>query len=152
MLICQSCSFSPFAKQNKTEVSPRFQSLLKLLLWTKGVEWVKVSMPWVRCAFGNVSRPILRPILFKTAIETLHETKSFQSVTCISLENNVSTARTLKLIDCTLTFYLEICELPRLFLSQILHHTWYLSFFYTGKIFGNKIYTKKTRKLRQNTQ
>ena len=67
--------------------------------------------------FGNVSRSILRPIIFKTAIETLCETKSFQSVTCISLENDISTARTLRIIDCTLTFYLEICELPRLFLA-----------------------------------
>ena len=41
--ICQSCSmyFSPFAKQNQDEVWPRFQSLLKLRLWTKGVEWIK---------------------------------------------------------------------------------------------------------------
>ena len=34
--------FLPFAKQNQAEVWPRFQSLLKLLLWNKGVEWVKV--------------------------------------------------------------------------------------------------------------
>ena len=42
--ICQSCStyFSPLAKQNHTEVWPRFQSLLKLLLWTTGVKWIKV--------------------------------------------------------------------------------------------------------------
>ena len=42
--ICQSCFvyFSPFAQQNQAEVWPRFQSSLKLLLWTKGVEWVKV--------------------------------------------------------------------------------------------------------------
>ena len=33
---------SSFAKQNQAEVSKRFQSLLKLLLWIKGVEWVKV--------------------------------------------------------------------------------------------------------------
>ena len=38
----------PFAQQNQAEVWPRFQSLLKLLHWTK------VSMLWVRCAFGNV--------------------------------------------------------------------------------------------------
>ena len=43
MWICQSCSmyFSRFAKQNQAEVWPRVQSSLKLLLWTKGVEWVK---------------------------------------------------------------------------------------------------------------
>ena len=32
--------FSHFS--NKAEVWPTFQSLLKLLLWTKGVEWVKI--------------------------------------------------------------------------------------------------------------
>ena len=38
--ICQSCSmyFSPFVKQNHAKVS----RLVKLQLWTKGVEWVKV--------------------------------------------------------------------------------------------------------------
>ena len=35
-----SMYFSHFA--NKAEVWPTFQSLLKLLLWTKGVEWVKI--------------------------------------------------------------------------------------------------------------
>ena len=46
-------------------------------------------------------------LFFKTAIETLCETKSFQSVTCISLEKDISTARTLRVIDCTLTFYVK---------------------------------------------
>ena len=75
-------------------------------------------MPWVRYAFGNVLIPILRPNFSDTAIETLYETKSFQSVTCISLENDISTARSLRVIDRTFTFYLEICEIPRLFLDQ----------------------------------
>ena len=44
---------STFAKQNQA-VWPRLQSLLNLLLWTKGGEWVNYSMPWDRCAFGNV--------------------------------------------------------------------------------------------------
>ena len=54
--ICQSCSlyFSPFAKQNQAEFWPRFQRLLKLLLWTKGFYESKYSMPWVRCGFGNI--------------------------------------------------------------------------------------------------
>ena len=54
--ICQSCSmyFSPFAKQNQPKFLPRFQSLLKLLLRTKGFYESKNSMPWVHCAFGNV--------------------------------------------------------------------------------------------------
>ena len=42
--ICQSCSlyFSPFAKLKQAEVWPRFHILLKLLLWTKVVKWIKV--------------------------------------------------------------------------------------------------------------
>ena len=74
-------------------------------------------MPWIRCAFSNVSRPILRANLFENDIETLYETKSFQSITCFSLENVISTAKTLRVIDFTLTFYLEICEIPRLFVE-----------------------------------
>ena len=31
-----------FAKQNQAEVWPRFPTLLKLLLWTKVVEWLKL--------------------------------------------------------------------------------------------------------------
>ena len=49
--------FSPFAKKKQAKVLPRFQSLLKLLLWTKGVEWIEYSMysiPWICCTFGNV--------------------------------------------------------------------------------------------------
>ena len=47
--ISQSCSMflSPFVKQNRADVWPKSQSLLKLLLW-------KYSMPRVRCTFGNV--------------------------------------------------------------------------------------------------
>ena len=39
ILVHISC---PFAKQNQAEVWPRFQNLLKLLLSTKGLEWVKL--------------------------------------------------------------------------------------------------------------
>ena len=50
--ICQSCCgcgfvacchmyFSPFAKQNRADVWPGFQRLLMLLLWNKGVDWVR---------------------------------------------------------------------------------------------------------------
>ena len=31
--------FLPFAKQNQAEVWPRFQSMLKILLWPNGVKW-----------------------------------------------------------------------------------------------------------------
>ena len=42
--ICLSCSmyFLPFAKKNQAEEWQTFQSLLRLLFWTKGVEWVSV--------------------------------------------------------------------------------------------------------------
>ena len=36
------CISRPFAKQNQAEVWPRFQNLLRLLIWNKIVEWVKV--------------------------------------------------------------------------------------------------------------
>ena len=36
------CMSRPFAEQNQAEVWPRFACLLKVLFWTKGVEWVKV--------------------------------------------------------------------------------------------------------------
>ena len=52
--ICQSCCmyFLPFAKENHGEGWPRFRRLLKLLLWKKGIDWVKALKPWVRC-FGD---------------------------------------------------------------------------------------------------
>ena len=36
--------------------------------------------------------------------------------------------------------------------NNTISHTWYLSFFIRAKFLENEIYTKKTRKLRQNTQ
>ena len=86
-------------------------------------------MPWIRCAFSNVSRPILRANLFENDIETLYETKSFQSITCFSLENVISTAKTLRVIDFTLTFYLEICEIPTLFFLDQNFRDQYRDFF-----------------------
>ena len=66
--ICQGCSmyFSPFVKENQTEVLQRLQHLLKLLFWTKGVQcWVKVlnaSGPlcfWQCFYLRNTLRPCL---------------------------------------------------------------------------------------------
>ena len=64
--ICQKCSvyFSPFAKQNEAEVWPIFQIFLKLLLWTKVVEWVKVFNA-------------LGPLCLRQCIKTNPETKFF---------------------------------------------------------------------------
>ena len=39
---------------NQTSSWSFVQFLLKLLLWTKGVEWVKILNALVHCAFGNV--------------------------------------------------------------------------------------------------
>ena len=49
---CHTCytNFSPFTKQDQNEVWPRF-SLIALKEFN---EVLKDSMPWVRCAFGNV--------------------------------------------------------------------------------------------------
>ena len=76
MWICQSCSFyfSPFAKQNQAEVWPSFQSLLKLLLLIRGVEWVKVLNSlnllclW-QCLWWTL-RNVGANIIFISAIQT----------------------------------------------------------------------------------
>ena len=73
----------------------------------------KFSMPFVHCAFGKVSRPIFLRVLFKHFMKK----NRFKVLFVPLLENNVSTARTLRVIGCTLTFYFEICEIPRLFLK-----------------------------------
>ena len=47
--------FVKVAKQNQAEVWPRFRRLMKLLCFElKVLNGSKYSMPWVRCAFGNV--------------------------------------------------------------------------------------------------
>ena len=49
-----SLYFLSFVEQNHVEVWPGFQSLLKFLLWTQIVEWVKVLNAFGLFAFGNV--------------------------------------------------------------------------------------------------
>ena len=89
--IRRSCSmyFSPFAKQNQAEVWPRFQSLLKLLLWTKGVEWVKVLN-----ALAFVPLAMYQDHNFWDWYWNSLWDKIIKSITCISLENDISIART----------------------------------------------------------
>ena len=54
------------------------------------------------------------------ALRTLTQsTPLVHSITCISLENDISTARALRVTDFTLTFYLEIGEIIRLFQYQL---------------------------------
>ena len=50
-------------------------------------------MPWPLCLWQCIKTNHETKI-FETGIETLHETKSFKSITCISLENDISIART----------------------------------------------------------
>ena len=67
-------------------------------------------MPWVCWAFGNVSRPILRPILLRLLLK--HFMRQNQDKVLLV---HISTGRTLWVIDLTLIFYFEIYEIPRLF-------------------------------------
>ena len=47
--------FLHFGKQNEAKVWPRFQRMLKRWFEPKVLYESKYLMPWVRCAFGNVS-------------------------------------------------------------------------------------------------
>ena len=78
---------SPFAKKKKLKFDQDSKACWSFCFELKVLNELKFSKPWVRCAFGSLSRPILRPNFFETAIETLYETKSFQSVTCVSYTN-----------------------------------------------------------------
>ena len=75
-LYCCSLYLSPFDKQNLADQD--FKACWSFCFELKVLNESKFSMSWGRCAFGNAWRPILRP---------LYETKSFQSITCFSLEN-----------------------------------------------------------------
>ena len=66
-------------------------------------------MPWPLCLWQCIKTNSGTKI-FETGIETPYETKSFKSKSCISLENNISIARTLRVINFTFAFNLEICE------------------------------------------
>ena len=67
---------------------------MELLLWTKGVEWVKVLNALGPLCLWQCIKTNHETKIFETGIETLYETKSFKSITCISLENDISIART----------------------------------------------------------
>ena len=62
--ICLSCFmyFSPFAKKNQAEVLPRFQSLLKLLPWTKVLNALGLLCLW-QCFMCKV-RQLFVPVAF----------------------------------------------------------------------------------------
>ena len=111
--------FLPFAKMKKVSLSLiKIQSLLKPLLWTKGDEWVKVLNALGPLCLWQCIKTNPRTIFFWDCHwNTLW--KSLQSITCelcISFWKMI-TARTLRAIDFTLTFYHEIWEILRLFLG-----------------------------------
>ena len=89
--ICQSCSMysSPFAKKNKLKFDQHSKACWSFCFELKVLNESKFSMPWVLCAFGNVSRLIMRPKF---------------------LDYDISIARTLRVINFTFAFNLEICE------------------------------------------
>ena len=90
--------------------------MLKLLLWTKGVEWVKVlNALGLLCLWQCIKTNPQTIFFWDCHWNTLW--KSLQSITCelcISFWKMI-TARTLRAIDFTVTFYLGICEIPIFF-------------------------------------
>ena len=55
----------PFSKQNHAKVWPRFQRLLKRLLWTKGIEWINQSLCLWQCFLFLQDQYIQRPTTFQ---------------------------------------------------------------------------------------
>ena len=103
---------SALCQKSKLKFNQDSKASCSLCFELKVLNESKFSMPWVRCAcLWQCINTNPETKFFETAIETLYETKSFQSVTSIS----ISTAGTVKEKDCTLTFYLELFEIPRLF-------------------------------------
>ena len=68
-------------QKNKLKFDQDSKAFWSFLFELKMLNESKFSLPWVRCAL------VVRPNFFETAIETLYETKSFQSVTCVSYTN-----------------------------------------------------------------
>ena len=93
VVLCISC---PLPKK-QAEVWPSFKACWSFCFKLKVSNESKFSMPLVRCALGNVWRPILRPYFFETAVEILwHKilSKYYMWIVHISLE--MVTARTFK--------------------------------------------------------
>ena len=87
----------------------------------KALNESKFSMHWVHCAFGNtlIHKDQSWDQFFRLLLKHFMRQNLFKVLdTCISLENDISTARFLRVKDFTLTFYLEISEIPRLFWDQ----------------------------------
>ena len=85
--------FSPFAKKNKQKFDQDFKACWSFCFELKVLNESKFSMPWPLCLWQCI-KTNRETKIFETGIETLYETKSFKSITCISLENDISIART----------------------------------------------------------
>ena len=85
--------FSPFAKKNKLKFDQDFKACWSFCFELKVLNESKFSMPWPLCLWQCI-KTNRETKIFETGIETLYETKSFKSITCISLENDISIART----------------------------------------------------------
>ena len=101
--------FFALCQKNKLKFDQDFKACWSFCFELKVLNESKFSMPWPLCLWQCI-KTNRETKIFETGIETLYETKSFKSITCISLENDISIARTLKVIYFTLTFYVEICE------------------------------------------
>ena len=84
--------FSPFAKKSKLKFDQDSKAFWSFCFELKVLNESKFSMPWPLCLRQCIKTNRVTKI-FETGIETLYETKSFKSITCISLENDISIAR-----------------------------------------------------------
>ena len=69
--------FSPFSKKCKLEFDQDSKACWSFCSELKVLNESKFLIPWIRCSFNNVSRPILKQNFFETTIETLYETKYY---------------------------------------------------------------------------
>ena len=81
--------FLPFAKKNKLKFDQDFKACWSFCFELKVLNESKFSMPWPLCLWQCI-KTNRETKIFETGIETLYETKSFKSITCISLENDTA--------------------------------------------------------------
>ena len=67
-------------KKSKLEFDQDSKACWSFCSELKVLNGSKFLIPWIRCSFNNVSRPILKQNFFETTIETLYETKSFKAL------------------------------------------------------------------------
>ena len=85
--------FFALCQKNKLKFDQDFKACWSFCFELKVLNESKFSMPWPLCLWQCI-KTNRETKIFETGIETLYETKSFKSITCISLENDISIART----------------------------------------------------------